>query len=350
MTSAITWVSRTAPGLVRKADGGNTFLPRISDDGSAIVFRSNDPAIDPSVPATLDPAAAQLFVWHASTGEATWVSGPTDGVTITNVDDDPDAFTISGDGSTVVFTSGGTNLVAGFDPPARPGGIVEVYAVTVGQPTVGPISLLSAVDPGGLVANTAAPVMLAGRDAVSDNGTKVIFATRAPPSQFDPAITDGDVASDLLLLDRVAATLTLVNRPGVALVTCPEVFVDPVGSPTAAMSDDGSAVAFSSSCRNIPSGTAHANTDLYRMVPGAAPVLITRTPAGAAIEETANGADPAVIPIAMNGSGSVVAFNAKEYQADGDTSSNPDTSASDCRRSRHRPTGQHRNPPRRRSR
>ena len=106
-TGALELISRNPAGAVAGVGGGNgSVQPKISGDGSTVVFLSEAPdLVEGDTNGTTD-----VFVHDRTTGVTERVSVATDGSQADSFSFSP---TITGDGEVVAFASGATNLVPG---------------------------------------------------------------------------------------------------------------------------------------------------------------------------------------------------------------------------------------------
>jgi TolB protein len=206
----------------------------ISADGRYVVFAS---AATNLVPDDVNGSRRDVFRKDLATGAIVLVDRGPDGAQANDaVDGDPD---LSGDGRRVVYLSGAaTNLF----PGATGAGNVVVRDIDLGTST------LASAGPGGVPANgqVAEPV-------ISEDGRRVAFTAGPGTTNLAPGDTNG--ASDVVVRDLAAGTSALadVATSGSA----------PGGGSGAALSGDGSVVAFETTAPLDPARDANGLADVY---------------------------------------------------------------------------------------
>ena len=236
--------SHTPAGL---AGGGLSLEPKISADGSTVVFRSS--ADLGRLPGVRDN---DLYLYDRATGSVVLVSAlpspiPTTAYTY-RTSGSP---AVSGDGRFVAFTSGVYTAIGRVPPPATS----DVYLF---DRTTGDVTPVTTNPP---VAFTSARSFT---PAISADGRFVAFTTRAADTGV----------SEVFVYDRAAGTTALVSRT-------------PDGQPAGrnsiapVLSEDGRFVAFTSDAPNLAAGDGNAASDVFRFdrLTGRN-VLVSRTPAG----------------------------------------------------------------------
>ncbi len=208
---------------------GDSTAPSISDDGRFIAFLSTGSNLIPGD----DKGFADVFVrdrWEQTTR---WMNPSFAKTPLLTSSSEP---RISGDGSTVVFTTAATTVV-----PNDTNNLVDVFAREVFGTDIERVS----VAPDETQADGAS-----SSASVSNDGRYVTFVC-------DCSLAGG-VASDsnTYRRDRVSGTTVLVNvRNGGG--------VPDNGSGTSAMSGDGRWVAFASNATNIVTGDTNGQYDVF---------------------------------------------------------------------------------------
>lgn len=184
-TGQLSLVSVTAAGV---QGTGWSYHPDVSDDGQRIVFTSgNDNFVAGDTNGSLD-----IFLKDMTTGSLTRVN-----TTATGAQSTSSSCTwpyISGDGSTVAFSSTASNLVAGDT-----NGDWDIFAKNV---ATGAIERLS-VQPSGAQANDGTRTPL----SLSTDGNQIIFASLAT----NLVAGDTNASQDAFIRNRSAGTTERVN-------------------------------------------------------------------------------------------------------------------------------------------
>jgi Tol biopolymer transport system component len=244
-------VSRADGVLGTKGSSGST-APRISADGTRIVFSSNAPNLDPEDP---DPSP-DVFVRDVRAGTTTLVSRAAGGGASNG-----DAFspTISADGRFVAFGSSATNLLAEDTDP-----ITDVFVRDLQAGTM-------------LLASRAGGAAGAKGDGFSDepsiagDGRSVTFVSNATNLHPD----DTDVIDDVFVRDLVGSSTRLVSRAS-ALAKGNGFSQAP------SISDDGGVVSFTSNSANLAPEDPDTLLDVFvRDVRSAPPGAAAGSNAGA---------------------------------------------------------------------
>ncbi|MEZ6060023.1 MAG: Calx-beta domain-containing protein [Planctomycetaceae bacterium] len=207
--------------------------PRISRDGSTVVFLSSASNLETGVTDT--NSAEDLFAFDYSAGTNKTVSRRS--ATATTGDAGVDLFDVSDNGQTVAFSSNATNLIAG-----DLNGASDVFVHDLSSTALELVS----VDSNEVKANSSSQ-----RPSISGDGRFVAFVSQA--SNLSPLSTD--FSPQIYARDRAAGTTTLVsvNRLGTA-----------GGNDTSDLpqiSRDGSVVAFESYATNLQTGVSDSNSD-----------------------------------------------------------------------------------------
>lgn len=201
----------------------------ISDNGRYIAFVSNASNFDINDSGVF----ADVFVRDRTLSTTTRLTGLPDG---DEADGDSYNVAISGDGSTVVFDTDATNLVAAGDGNDT----TDVYAVTV---ATGAFDRISVAADGG---DSDDFNFLAG---VSDNGRYVVFQSGAKNLVGSPLLG----LSNSFLRDRVTGTTTLAgNTQTQSEPSNPDSTL--AGSSPNGISGDGRYVMFTSSATDVMTG------------------------------------------------------------------------------------------------
>jgi hypothetical protein len=287
-------------------DPGHTATsPRISADGSVIVFASDSPDL---IPGQVDAnSGPDLFVWHgtlalASRAQSGWTTAGDAALTSDT------AFDLSANGRYLTFSTEASNLVA----PPDGNGLADLFQLDrltgtmrwvskagTGGASNGSVDSAFWSSPGGdwvafssnatnlvpgvadanaqfdaflwersreqssLVTHTAGnPAATAGsvdsgQAIVSDDGRYVLF--RSGRSDFIAGLTDANAAPDLFLFDRLTDSFSLVSHQAGAPTTAASAPAGQ-GSGEAVLSGDGGWVAFTSDGRDLVAGMADNDT------------------------------------------------------------------------------------------
>ncbi|MCB1029974.1 MAG: hypothetical protein KDA95_01465 [Acidimicrobiales bacterium] len=230
-----------------------TSAPSISDDGLTVAYEATQGGA----------ADRQVKVWDRRTNVTRIVS---------QRNDEPGNFAsyrpaLSGDGVVVAFTSEATNLVSEFELQPRHGaGGTEVLAADL---VTGQVTLLSHTD---TVAGTAPQgnSSIPGPEAVSTDGTWVLFSTEAPAQLFDNRVaTDTNESTDLLRRDRRTNEALLISRFGER----PCEGATPWGAV-----DQSGAVVFASTCGDLLYADSDGAADVFQTGGSSWPTLISHLP------------------------------------------------------------------------
>ncbi len=209
--------------------------PSISGDGSFIAFES---AATDLISPIVEGNAQQpdIFLFNRLTGTLTLVSHIFSSLNTTgnNASESP---IISSDGSTIVFTSMATNLVAG-QTDANNGNDVFLYNRLNGSVT--------------LVSHSSSSVATTGNGdstnpVVSADGSAVVFESLA--RNLVPSQSDGNATTDVFRFDRATGAVRLMSRNRFVSISTGD-----GASDSAVVSGDGSSVAFTSSADNLVPG------------------------------------------------------------------------------------------------
>ncbi len=235
-TEAITLASTSDTGV--KALSGSLppdeSGPRISADGTKVVFVSTA--------TNLDPADADglfdVYVKDLTTGDLTIASTSDSGV---KGNGDSDSADISEDGSTVTFRSRSTNL-----DPGDTDSLSDIYSKDL---ATGELTLVS-VTQSGVKGNRVSSLNSA--PAISGDGTKVVFETAS--TNLDPA--DADIDGDIYVKDLTSGELTLVS-------TSDSGAKGNLSSAQPAISADGWTVSFTSAATNLDPADSSTDQDIF---------------------------------------------------------------------------------------
>jgi Tol biopolymer transport system component len=299
-------VSHSAGAANTTADGPVTaFGASVADDGTvAYVSRADDLV----TPATIrgDP---NVYLYSPGT-QANQLVSTVSGSTTAGAGGAGTRAAVSGDGSTVVYTSTAANLVAGETNPA---GVLNVYRYNRSAGT----ALVSGAAGSATASGDADSGAFGYGAAVSRDGRFVAFASRADDLVAGQAGQVGNV----FLYDASGPTLALVSGVGnssqVGAGGVPD--LDPSGiaysdlnlltdpaSGVLSISDDGSLVAYLSDANDIVPGEANPTPTvqafLYRQATGTSALVSAHAGSG-----TTAGDSGAGQPV-LNGDGSLLTF------------------------------------------
>ncbi|UXI66435.1 Ig-like domain-containing protein [Tahibacter amnicola] len=244
-TQALRLVSHT-PNLFSDttAGDGGSGIPQISADGNYIAYASSATNL---ISGQSDPnGGVDIFVFSrsaASNSATALVSHNASGFTqaANGASDNP---TISADGSTVAFTTQGTNLVTGVSDS---NGDSDVY---VYDRVTRALTLVSH----NAVSNTQASVMYSGNPSLSPDGRYVLHTSAS--ADVIAGQVDGSRSDDLFVFDRTNSSLTLVSHAAGAPTTA--------GSNESKLgffSGDGTRIVFHSRAENLVAGQVDTNDD-----------------------------------------------------------------------------------------
>ncbi|MCP4965416.1 MAG: hypothetical protein GY926_09290 [bacterium] len=225
---------------------GATTLVSVAGDGTQADSPSNYPAVSgdggtivyssggSNLAAGDTNAASDIFAHDVATGSTTRISVDSDG---TQANDSSYVVSISGDGDTVAFLSDASNLVSGdtnhvFD--------IFVYDVT----TATTIRVSVASD--GTQANDKSY-----HPEVSDDGSTVVYSS--PAANLVPGDTDG---RDIFSFDIASGTTRIISTP-IESDTPNGSSFDP------AISEDGDTVAYASDATDLIPGDTNMHTDIF---------------------------------------------------------------------------------------
>jgi surface antigen len=242
----ITSLESRATGYDGPAATGESGLPSISNDGSAISFHSYALNLDPS-------AGAESGIFVRKGGSTTLVDRATGTAGTKDASFEP---AISNDGHVVAFVSETTKL-----DPIDEESLPDVF---VRNPQTGTTTLVSrATGVSGAKANSSSY-----SPDVSRDGRYVAFESYA--SNLDPA--DNDYGRDIYVRDLAGDTTSLVSRAaGLAGAKAN------AESNYPAISGDGRYVAFSGDASNFDSADVNGDDDVYvRDRLGATTLLVSR--------------------------------------------------------------------------
>lgn len=270
--------------------------PHLSADGSLVVFTSSGCTLLPALGPV--PPNAQVYLRDLTTGTTTLVSVSTSGGYANGSSSSP---RVSADGSTIVFESRATDLVAGAS--ARSVVCGEIY-----RRSLGTTSHVSAVRGGGF-ASPCDPLRPPGRAPdVNGDGSRIVFTSGAP---LDPS-GDLDALDDVYVRDVGAGTIfrASVGETGDALT-------GGTGAGWASISRDGAWLAFVSDHTNVVGASAPRVRHVYRRpaLEGehASIARVTTTP----LELDASTPELATIWPALSPTGRFVAFWSRKTELAG---------------------------------
>jgi Tol biopolymer transport system component len=222
-----------------EATGGNSFASTTSADGNLVVFSSLANNLDPLDTNTV----TDIYLKNRSTGSLTLVSRGPNGVG----DASSSNPVISADGSTVVFASAATNLIANDT-----NGVVDVFAYYVAFGGIQRISESNAsIFP--IQGNGASGSCASNCFSVSDDGRYIAFESLA--SNFSSIDTDS--VSDIYVRDRIGQATILISQ-----TTLGSLGSGPLGSNKPAISGNGRFVIFESS-RVLETADTNNTGDIY---------------------------------------------------------------------------------------
>lgn len=234
-------VSRSSTDPLATANGG-AFFPRISGDGSFVVFGSGATNLVAGQPGEPD-FQQNLYLFDRTAGTNRRISRPA-GVAVSE-----DRYSLdplfSTDGSSVAYTSRAADLVAGVidvnqrDDAFRYSRLADANA------------LLSGRDPGSPAVTPAGN--FAFSSLVSADGRFVTYSSEAKLLVAGQIDTNGEL--DVFLFDRLAGTTALVSHAAGSSVQAANDSSFPIG-----ISLDGRFVTFNSRSTNLVPGQVDSNT------------------------------------------------------------------------------------------
>jgi hypothetical protein len=214
---------------------GDSVTPDVSDDGRYVVFQSLARNLG-----SCTTGQGDIFVRDRQASVTTCVSVDSTGANANAPSSDP---VISGDGSTAVFTSTATNLVA-----QNTGGIANIFARDFTASI--PATTLVSISQSGTVSDSACNL-----GSVSSNGHYVSFVSSAT----NLVAGDGNGVDDIFVRDTLIPNATF--RVSVTAAGA-EANNDSGG---ARISDNGRYVSFSSTATNLDaSDTTNVASDVFR--------------------------------------------------------------------------------------
>ncbi|TPG49876.1 hypothetical protein EAH89_20285 [Roseomonas nepalensis] len=252
-----------ASGAAGAAGDGPSVAPSLSGDGTKVAFES---AASNLVAGDAN-GVSDIFVKDLSTGAVTLVSG----VEANGASHGP---VLSADGTKVVFQSAASNLVAGDT-----NGTSDLFIKDL---ATGTLTLVSGA--GGVVGNGSsdAPVL-------SADGTKVAFQSYAS----NLAAGDDNGTADLFVKDLATGVVTLVSGAGGV--------VGDGYSYGAVLSADGTKVAFQSYASNLVAGDDNGTVDVFMKDLATGAITLVSGVGGAVAEGYSHSA-------AISADGTTVAF------------------------------------------
>lgn len=196
-----------------------------------------------------------------------------------------DAPAVSGDGRWVAFVSKANDLLGG-DATLDTNGVEDIYLLDT---QTGTMALVSRDPETGMVGNGPSDEV-----ALSNDGRYVAFVTEA--TNLLASDTNGS-ASDVLLFDRVADTLTLVSRRGTAGAQGNSSSWD------VSITRDGTKVAFTSAATNLVGGDTNASADAFVRD------LVAATTMRVSTGSTGKQANGSTFSTGISGNGAFVGFD-----------------------------------------
>ena len=273
----------------------------ISDDGRFVAFSSTATNLLPSGEDT--NGKQDVFVRDRQLGTTTRVSvGPA------GLEADGHSFgvVISGDGSTVAFTSTATNLLG---PGGDTNGFFDTYAVDLGPMTA---ELISVADNGDQ-ANAQGSFAV---KSINENGTVVAFDSVAT----NLVAGDTNNGHDVFVRDRDAGTTIRASvrddgsQPGVA-----------GDSYSPVLNGSGTRVAFTSTARLVPEKATNHQDVFVRDLAAGTTELISRTSSGSG-GDSISGELNNTLNLSIDASGDLIAFGtfASDLSTPGASPQSPD--------------------------
>ena len=227
-TGSVTLVSQ---GLNGESAAGNSTAPRISSDGSTVVFIS-----DAANLVNFDTnGVADVFAYSVGTGGISLVSVSTAGVQANAESSDP---SVNSDGSVIAFVSSATNLDSN-----DLNGVDDIFVRDVGGSSTALVSMSTAAVIGDH--DSSAP-------RISADGNLVVFVSEAT----NLVVNDTNAVADIFARNRTGASTTLVTPSfGGLSANMP--------SDQPAISSDGRYVAFSSQASNLVNDDTNGLSDIF---------------------------------------------------------------------------------------
>lgn len=215
--------------------GGNPNSPSteasVSNDGQYVVFAS----AATNLIADDTNGSRDIFLRDTVAGTTTRVSVTSGGVAANGASSEP---AISGDGSTIVYTSNAGNLV-----PADGNGVSDIFIYDRVARTTARVSVATAGDQGDKASTHA---------TVSDNGNLVAFTSEAT----NLVAGDTNNVRDIFVRNVSSGTTTLVSVP-----ISGQTLTDQSYGPS--LAGDGSIVAFYSYAAELVAGDGNAHADVF---------------------------------------------------------------------------------------
>ena len=271
-TDTTTLISRAANGTPANGDSTDA---AISGDGTTITYSSDAT----NLVADDTNAQTDVFVHDTTTNTTTLISRTPQGTPANDWSGNP---AISGDGTTITYSSAGTDLVADDTN--------NTDDVFVFDTTTDTTTLISRT-PTGTPAND-----WSGSPAISADGTTVTYASNAT----DLVADDTNAQRDVFAYDTTTDTTTLISRTPTGT---PANGISGTYSP-AAISDDGTTITYESAATDLVAGDTNAITDVFAYdTTTDTTTLISRTP-----EETPATASGSYSP-AISGDGTTVTYS-----------------------------------------
>ncbi len=271
---------------------GDSHRPRISSDGAWVGFTSDATDLVPGQTDTV--FTNDVFLWSRASGSLTLVTR-TPGSATTTAGSSATDLAINSDGSWIALVTPSSGLVGGIDDH---NGTEDVFLY---ERATGVNTLLTSR--GGAVSASAGGALAIWSGTVMSNDGRFVAFTSAA-SNFAGA-TDGNMADDVFLYDRVTGAITLVSHASGALSTAGN-----SSSSEPLLSTDGSVVVFQSDANNLVSGQDapfFPTRQLFLYDRAGGGILLVSHSAGSP-STTANGAVGFTGDYAASGDGRWIAF------------------------------------------
>jgi len=239
-TGAVTLVSHTPASAASAANAPVFDPPRLSANGSTVVFSSS--ATNLAAGQSDTNLALDVFAFDRATGAVALLSrSATSSATTAN--STSGAPSVSGDGTVVAFTSFATNLVAGQQDGAN---AFDVFILDRRSATMTLASRVATTTSTAANAESAFP-------KISEDGSTVVFVS----SGTDLAIgqSDANGAADAFAFTRATGVVAMVSRTAAGAATAGNAGISGIPS----VSADGAVVAFDSFATNLVAGQEDGN-------------------------------------------------------------------------------------------
>ena len=288
-TGALKLISRSTAGAAQGGDG-DSLNPRVSDDGSRVVFQSRSSDLIASF-SDQNGNGTDVYVFDCDSTTMTLVSRSATSAT-TGADAEAIEVFFSGNGARVAYHSRALNLITGYVDGSG-SGIADAFLHDISSATTSLINFAA----GTTTTSSDSTVRI---QSIDNGGTRVLY--RSGASDLITGFVDNNFfADDVFLYDSAAGSTQLISRTPSSAVEGADGFVG-----SACLSGDASAVILVSRATNLVTGFSSTNFNsdifLHDVASGVTTLLSGRF--GSATEST----DRGVAGCSVSDDGSLVIF------------------------------------------